>query len=380
MLRLVHTADWQLGMPFTWATGDGGARLRLCREEAIDTIGRLAREHAADLILVAGDLFDANTVTDKIVVQACDRLRGIGLPVVVIPGNHDHCAGPDSVYRRRSFLEHKPDSLHVLIEPEPFLLEALGALILPAPLRQRQVVGDPTAHITTDSGRELLAAGYRIGLAHGSVVSFEGGPVGESTARIDPARAEKAGLDYLALGDWHSTMEVNARTWYSGAPEPTGFREPDSGNALLVELSAPGELPVVTRLPVGRTLWRQHRADLRDATDLAALGSWLGELTRPLDTLLRLELSGSLPFAELAELERLLDTWRHRLLHLRERGDGVLPAPSADEIEAIATDGYVRTAVEQLKAAAAAAPEGDSTALEALQLLHQIHARAEADG
>ena len=37
-------------------------------------------------------------------------------------------------------------------------------------------------------------------------------------------RAERARLDYLALGDWHGTLEIAPRTWYAGTPEPDRFR------------------------------------------------------------------------------------------------------------------------------------------------------------
>jgi len=46
----------------------------------------------------------------------------------------------------------------------------------------------------------------RIGLAHGSVVNF--GSECEATNPIDPARATKARLDYLALGDCRPRVEL----------------------------------------------------------------------------------------------------------------------------------------------------------------------------
>ena len=58
----------------------------------------------------------------------------------------------------------------------------------------------------------------RVGLAHGSVANRL--PEGDAKNEIAEDRATTANLDYLALGDWHGTMEIAPKTWYSGTPEP----------------------------------------------------------------------------------------------------------------------------------------------------------------
>ena len=69
---------------------------------------------------------------------------------------------------------------------------------------------------------------------------------------IDGERAARARLDYLALGDWHGTLEIAPRTWYAGTPEPDRFRANDAGNVLLVELDDAG------RGALGGTPCRPH--------------------------------------------------------------------------------------------------------------------------
>ena len=90
----------------------------------------------------------------------------------------------------------------------------------------------------------------RIGLAHGAIQSFS--EDGGGLDIIAPDRAIRAGLDYLALGDWHGTRQVDARCWYAGTPETDRFKANDSGQALLVELDAAGALPRVTPVVTGR--------------------------------------------------------------------------------------------------------------------------------
>ena len=52
-MRLLHTSDWHLGRSFH------GASLLGEQEAAIARIADLAREHAVDAVLIAGDLYDS---------------------------------------------------------------------------------------------------------------------------------------------------------------------------------------------------------------------------------------------------------------------------------------------------------------------------------
>lgn len=367
MIRFLHTADLQLGMPFHWVPGDRGAQLRSWRFEAIDRCVDLAAAEDAAFILVAGDVFDANTVDDRTVVQACARFARAKVPVVAIPGNHDH-GGPGSVWRRRSFQENRPENLLVLEGREPLVLAGGRAVLLPAPLTHRQERGDTTAHWTPATGRELAPGAVRIGLAHGSVQDF----TGEAMNLIDPQRAERADLDYLALGDWHGCKEVARRTWYAGTPEPTRFLDNDAGNVLIVtaERAAP---PRVTRVPVARGRWIRHAAHLDGAEDIDALGRWFETLDTPLETLVRLELAGMLSFSDMETLDLMLRRWEDRLVLLRRKDAELVPVGRDEELEAIATRGYVASAIASLKAAVAEGGPRGATAARALRLLYRLH-------
>lgn len=63
-LSLIHTADWQIGKQFANIKGDIAAFLREARFDVIKTIASLSNNHTVDAILVAGDVFDANEVSD----------------------------------------------------------------------------------------------------------------------------------------------------------------------------------------------------------------------------------------------------------------------------------------------------------------------------
>ena len=93
-MKFLHTADWQIGKPFARISDENKrALVRNARIEAIVRIGDVARETGAEFIVVAGDLFDSPSADKATVSAACSAMGKLGMPVYVIPGNHDH-GGP----------------------------------------------------------------------------------------------------------------------------------------------------------------------------------------------------------------------------------------------------------------------------------------------
>ena len=89
MFRFIHTADWQLGKPYAWAEPEVRSALTDARFDAIDTIGKLANEHSATHVLVAGDVFDTEGPDPRTIVQALSRMERHACHWWLLPGNHD---------------------------------------------------------------------------------------------------------------------------------------------------------------------------------------------------------------------------------------------------------------------------------------------------
>ncbi len=375
--RFVHTADWQLGKQFASIPGDAGAALRGRRIETVRTIGRLATERGVDAVLVAGDVFDANAVADGTLTQMLEALKAFSGDWVFIPGNHDSALA-DSVWTRLLHRE-PPANVHLALEPETPLLLADGrAAVLPAVLRRRHEIDDLTAWF--DSA-ETPEGAIRVGLAHGSVPEF----LPDSSGTPNPVaagRAEAARLDYLALGDWHGTLRVNDRTWYSGTPETDSFASSDPGNALIVSISEPGAPPEVEKVPTGHFAWRFEAAEVRSAEDIDALDRTIGESApEPARCLLRLTLSGAVDLAAHARLRERLEHWGALLHHLDVRDAGLLDEPSDDDLDRIDRSGFVRTAVERLRGRAQDEADPDrAVAAMALVRLYETHVATEEQG
>src|SRR5262249_34877655 len=102
---VIHSSDLHVDHDYTARLhgGDGTAGLG-CVLDAARTIG-------ADLVLLVGDTFESHRVRPDVLDRAAERIHASGVPVVVLPGNHDP-AIPEGIYRRNSFAA--VDNLHIL--------------------------------------------------------------------------------------------------------------------------------------------------------------------------------------------------------------------------------------------------------------------------
>ena len=378
-ITLIHTADWQLGKQFANVPGDAGAALRDQRIETVRAVARVARERRADAVVVSGDVFETNAVADRTLRQALDALESFEGDWVFIPGNHDPALA-DSVWSRAGHVyagrNGKPGNVHFLVEPErPLLLEGVALAILPAVLERRHEADDPTAWFDR---AQTPAGAVRVGLAHGSVK--ERLPdASEASNPIAAGRAGTAGLDYLALGDWHGTLRIDERTWYAGTPEADRFGSSDPGNVLCVGIERPGALPSIESIPVGRYVWRQIEWDIHGAPDVDALERRLESLCPdPVRHLVWLKLAGVVDFALHEKLRDRLAAWDARLRHLRCEEEALVARPSEDDLDGIDRAGFVRAAVEALRARADDPhdPEREVARAALLRLYHE-HVRME---
>ncbi|KPP97200.1 DNA repair exonuclease [Marinobacter sp. HL-58] len=342
MPKFLHTADWQMGRAFSRFETEDGAALVEARFEAIEKLARLANEHQCDAVLVAGDVFDAQTVSDRTIRRVFNATREFTGPWVMLPGNHD-AALVESVWTRAERLGAVPGNVQLALEPGVITLEAEGLAILCAPLTQRNTYSDLTETFSNTETPESLC---RVGLAHGSVQGLLPEEI-DSTNPILPNRAETARLDYLALGDWHGTKQIDERTWYSGTPEPERFRNNGAGYALIVNLPEPGAVPEVTAVETARYQWHQWRETLTVESDLDQLLDRLRALPEPSVVDLRLE--GSVTLAGEEKLVNALSVAEARFRSIQCDRSELQLAPTDDDIAALKADGYVGEVIEQLR-------------------------------
>jgi DNA repair exonuclease SbcCD nuclease subunit len=368
-ISFLHTADFQIGKGFGSISPEAAVILRRQRIEAVRRLAELACERAVDAVLVAGDVFDFDAVSNETVHSLLQTFSVYTGPWVVIPGNHDPAVA-GSVWHRIEDLG-RPANLHVSREPEVLELTNGRLAVLTAPLQRRHEARELTSVWETMA---TPAHAVRVGLAHGAITSHAPA-VFDSTNPIAGDRELLSRLDYLALGDWHGTVQVGERSWYAGTPETDNFKANDSGNVLLVNIENPGAMPLVEKIPVGRYRWFELNHEINNAADLAALDRKLSEITEPFhESVVALVLTGATDLETRERIDRLLEAWRGRLLYLREDTDGLIARPTDSDLDRIDTTGFVRAALERLRGTAVDPHDPDhSYAGDAIAMLYRIH-------
>lgn len=376
-VRFIHTSDWQIGKVFRFVDDATMGLLQEARLQAITRIGELASEHGARHVLVAGDVYDMETLSKRSLNQPLERMRAVaGIQWHLLPGNHDPHR-PNGLWERL-LREGLPDNVHVHIAAMPASLEDEVSVLLPAPLFRKRTLDDPTAYM---DNAETSDGATRIGLAHGSVTSF-GSDDGGTSNLVAPDRTNRAGLTYLALGDWHGQRMINERCWYSGTPETDAFDVIDGGQALLVEIDGPRAVPVVTSLPTGHYTWIQlsEQVNVRDDIDYLAekLRGFSDKLER---VLVDLTVEGTMSLEDRRYFqEQIGDGVSAAFRFMRVDVHRLFPRPTAEDLDQIDRGGFVRAAAEELKRLMGDDSEVErGVAAEALQRLYIEHRKLQTE-
>ena len=367
VLRFLHTADWQIGRsyPAMAATHpDNAVALAEARLDTVARLAELARDRGAHFVVVAGDVLDAQTVADRTLRRLFHAMAAFTGPWLLLPGNHD-AALAESVWTRVQRLGLAPCHVHLLLKPEVLTLPTASGevAVLPAPLTQRHTHQDLTAWFDKAPSP---SARWRIGVAHGAVQGVLPEDI-DSANPIAPQRAASASLDYLALGDWHGCKAIDARTWYSGTPEPERFKDNGAGLALWVEIAAPGEAPVVTPLPTARFRWQAWDHVLNVPSDLDGVLLKLAALSEA--DVLSLRLSGVWTLQMQQRFEAAVAQADGVARHVAVDSSGLKLAPTDEELADLQADGYVGEVLAELRQEASADTPQSPVAQEALAIL-----------
>lgn len=292
MLRIIHTADVHLGARHD-DLGEQAAAQRERQFAAFKATVDLALEERVDLFLIAGDLFDSNVQPRRSVERVAAELRRlveVRIRTVMIPGTHD-CYDRASIYRAYDLATMTvgqaggatPDGMITVLDPDrPSVhLSALDATVHARVFATKRAPYSPLRDpLVTGDGPSVA---WRIGLLHGSI-SIPGKTEHDEVV-VTTGEIAQSGLDYLALGHWHSTQKGKAGPVayaYSGAPEAVALHQDGAGKVLLVELDQrDGQRSVsIVERQVGRTRFEKLDIDAAVVADQPAL---IGQLAARAD-------------------------------------------------------------------------------------------------
>ncbi|GAA3688062.1 exonuclease SbcCD subunit D [Gordonia hankookensis] len=269
-MRIIHTSDWHLGRTFH------GVELLDDQMAALSHLAAVVAEESADVVVVAGDVYD-RSVPSADAVRVYDRglaeIAAAGAQIVITSGNHD---SPTRLGSGSGFASAGGLHLRTSIEEidEPVVLgDEFGEVAIygipylePETARRHLGVDDARTHtevlraamdrvradLTTRSTRSVVAAhAFVVGaLASGSERSI-------SVGGVETVGAETfSGIDYVALGHLHSPQQLGEAVRYSGSLLPYSFGErSDHKSVWVVDLDADGVADVRAReLPMVRGL------------------------------------------------------------------------------------------------------------------------------
>ena len=337
MIKIIHTADIHLDSDFRMEDKQKETARQSELRAAFSSLMFWAKSEEADVMLIAGDLFDSPHPTPETVEFALSQFAANPkCHFVIAPGEHDYIAS-DSVYEKTKF----PENLHIFRSPRFSCL-----------------------HLGEMKGLDVKVYGYAFTAPIMNMNPFEGftaeksdslnlfcghGTVGKES-KVCPITLESirdSALDYMAFGHMHGTPGVkkvkDTYFGYAGSLEPRSFRDLGERGAFLIE--ADKKNGIFTCRP---TFFRlAKRVYATDTVDLSACRNQediLEKITLLLknrgygkDTLLRLTLEGSLA-AEIDIPYTKLEALTAQLYHCELR-DHTFPA---FDLEALQKDPTVK--------------------------------------
>lgn len=332
-MRILHTADWHLGKRL-----DNFSRL----DEQIlvlDEIVEKADIHQADVIIVAGDLFDAfNPGTDAIDLfyKTLKRLTKNGSrPVIAISGNHDSPSlidAPDPLARECGIIlighphavvapitlqdfkitQTAPGFLELQLNKFPYPLRIMHTAYANE-IRLKQYLGEDkntalntilAQHWKDTADRYCHSNGVNILAAH-LYMNKRGTPLLDEPDGEKPIKIGNADLiytdsippqvQYTALGHIHRHLNIGTSEKpivYSSSPLSYSFSEAGQTKYVVFIDAEPDQMVRYERIALeqGRSLYRKTFPHMEEAVAwLYENPNTLVELTLELDTYLKAE-------------------------------------------------------------------------------------------
>ena len=382
-MRILHTADIHLGSPIrsiALRNPDLGQRLKQASRDTFTRVVDLAIEEQVDALVLAGDIFDnahPDLRTRAFLISQLSRASEVGVPTVLIRGNHD------------ALLDHKAhgdlgSNIHLLHKDFPTV-----------------EIGDTAFHgLSFDKAHVAnsflpdypspVAGKHNIGLMH---TSLDGAQGHDPYAPCAAGDLMAHGYDLWCLGHIHAPSEQadgDVLIVMPGIPQPRHFGERRGGSVTLVTLG--DGTPKTERRLVGQLGFAECALDLQSCTDQQEVlrnlrAVLLVEKAEGRDTAVRLHVTSDRYNTEWVaalaaevldniegvfldkvksappqvtvdgqadELVRLMydelaeDGFQQTALHVLEELQSVLPSEIANELETEALDELLKEAINEV--------------------------------
>ena len=291
MAKIIHTADVHLDAPFSLLDVQKAQVRKNELRETFSSIVQLAESEKADIVIIAGDLFDSGFVTKETSELLVDLFSSVPTcRFVIAPGNHDYIWAR-SPYRKENF----PKNVYI------FDKEQITCFSFP------EIGVDVYGYAFTSEGHAENPLEKKIQLQKSRVnILAAHADIGTRSkyCAISVQDIVKCGFDYIALGHIHlgGKVQTAGTTYYaySGCPEGRSFDECGTKGVIIAELSK-NSTQLLANFKNYRTCKRRYEKLTVDITGVATQEALVDCVKKAIekegfgaDVLLRVRLTGTI--------------------------------------------------------------------------------------
>ncbi len=292
-IKIFHTADLHIGMKFKGYPDDIRDLLQEGRINALKNMVYLANEEKANLLVIAGDLFDRIIGIDKRSIKnVAESLEEFnGECIIIMPGNHDY--DNDMVELWNAFNNIASDKILCVNKEKPYSLRDYGLeiVIYPAPCHKKH---SNTNNIGWIKDEILDESQLNIGIGHGALGGVSP-DLDNNYYNMSMDELHSIPLDLWLLGHTHITYPFQAevfgdKIYNPGTPEPDGLDCTHEGHAWLITVSDKKKVSA-RRIITGTYKFKDITYEIKDIEDLDRMNK---EVTshNPNKSVVRINLKG----------------------------------------------------------------------------------------
>ncbi len=296
-MKILHTADLHLASPMSARLS--GEKLRQRKNELFTTLSRMvdkASELGCGAVIIAGDLFDTEAVTKT----DCERVIGIieRYPMITffyVGGNHEKDAFAGRI-------TEKPNNLILFREEWEYYTAA-----------DIRIIGRNGTRVGMFDSLVLDRDKKNIVILHGEPSEKSG------IDTVGIKEAENKGIDYLALGHYHSyrvyDIGEHCHAVYPGIPEGRGFDEVGEKGFVLIDTN--GEYITHRFIPFAERALHRIEVSIEGASRNIEIENRIRTALFgvPGKDLVRIELVGALDLGETVDIDAASLSFKDRYYH-----------------------------------------------------------------
>ncbi|MFP4198629.1 MAG: exonuclease SbcCD subunit D [Halanaerobium sp.] len=316
-LKIMHTGDLHLGMKFNQYPHIS-SELENARYQALENVVIEANRRSANLLAVAGDLFDRASIKNLRIKKTIEILNKFaGEVILILPGNHDYSDVVSSLWSQ--FKREIKGRMLVLDQEKIYLLQEFGinAAVYPAPCDRKLSAANKLGWIKNLTERPEVD--YQLLIAHGALAGFSP-DLNDDYFKMTESELLALKMDLYLLGHSHLPYPKKERVsghkiFNNGTPEPDGMDCSHLGSAWFIELKADKEVQA-ERVETGNYHFSDLEGELNSEADLENLISQILD-SKPQNKVLRLKVRGELPGEVFAKKDEYFSRLRDNCFYVK---------------------------------------------------------------